>query len=82
MGPHASEREGERVLGGTARLGGGGRTDRRRVRWCFSDGSPILGGWGGGLARVGVGGNDGGVNFTSGDLEEAHHGEVAGLSWR
>jgi hypothetical protein len=24
MGPHASEREGERVLGGTARLGGGG----------------------------------------------------------
>jgi hypothetical protein len=22
MGPHASEREGERVLGGTARLGG------------------------------------------------------------
>jgi hypothetical protein len=36
------------------------------------------GGWGGGEARVGIGGHGGGVNLAGGGLERSVHGEVAG----
>lgn len=45
----------------------------------FDDGSPPVA-RGGGLAWAGIGGHGGGVDFTSGDLEEANHGEATELS--
>jgi hypothetical protein len=39
---------------------------------------PVLGGRGGGLARVGVGGHGGGVNLAGGHSGWPVHGEVAG----
>jgi hypothetical protein len=47
-------------------------------RW-FSAGDPVLGGRGGGLARAGVGGHDGGEDFVDGGSKRADHGKVAGL---
>jgi hypothetical protein len=73
--PRASE-------GGTA-LGvdRGGSAERKPAaearRW-FSAGDPVPGGWGGGEARVRIGGHGGGVNLAGGGLEWSVHGEVAG----
>jgi hypothetical protein len=48
------------------------------VRRWFYDGDPVLGGWGGREACVGVEGHGGGVNLTDRHLGWPVHGEVAG----
>jgi hypothetical protein len=65
------------ALGGD---GGSGRDEKSvaGVRRWFSAGDPVLGGWGGGEARVGVGSHGGGVNLTSRHLGWPVHGEVVG----
>jgi hypothetical protein len=87
--------------GGTALGGDGGSAERKPIagarRWFsagarrrFSAGDPALGGWGGGEARVGIGGHGGGVNLVGGGLERsvrcdlagARGGEVAGEAYR
>jgi hypothetical protein len=49
-----------------------------RARRRFSTGDLVPSGWGGGVARVGVGGHGGGVNLTGGHLRWSVHGAVAG----
>jgi hypothetical protein len=60
--------------------GGVGREENRPLE--LDGGSPLVtrfrGGWGGGEARVGIGGHGGGVNLAGGGLERSVHGEVAG----
>jgi hypothetical protein len=75
-GPRANE--GETTLGGrrgSVREGKPVAGARRR----FSAGDPVPGGWGGGVARVGVGvgGQGGGFNLTGGHTGWSVHGEVA-----
>jgi hypothetical protein len=77
VGPRANEGGGNIVRG--ARRGFGWEEKPvARVRWWFSAGDPVPGGWGGGEARVGVGGHGGGVNLTDMCLGWLVHGEVAG----
>jgi hypothetical protein len=75
--------------GGTALGGDGGSAERKPTagarRWFsagarrrFSASDPAPGGWGGGEARVGIGGHGGGVNLVGGGLERSVRGDVAG----
>jgi hypothetical protein len=75
-GPHASEGEGETKLGGRDGRSGRERKPVAGARRQFSASDPVLGGWGGGEARVG--GHGGGVNLTDRHLGWPVHGEVAG----
>jgi hypothetical protein len=51
----------ETVLGGKTGRSGQGEKPVARVRRRLSAGDPVLGGWGGGGACVGVGGHGGGA---------------------
>jgi hypothetical protein len=77
MGPCASEGEGETVLGARR---GSGREGKpvAGARHQFSVGDPVLGGWGGGEAWVGVGGHGGGLNLTDRHFGWPVHSEVEG----
>jgi hypothetical protein len=76
--PRASEGEGKTTLGGRDEGSGWEGKLVAGVRWWFSDGDPVPGGWGGGEAQVGVGGHGGGVNLTDRHLGWPVHGEVVG----
>ena len=76
-GPRASEGEGNNVRGRDGEIRPGEKPVVGVRRW-FYDGDPVLGGWGGGEAWVGVEGHGGGVNLTDMHLGWPVHGEVAG----
>jgi hypothetical protein len=57
----------------------GGKAGRRWARRRFAAGGPVLGPWGGGLARAGAGDSNGRLNLARGGWEGAVRGEVAEL---
>jgi hypothetical protein len=68
VGPHASEAGGGDGVKGKTGSGREGKPIAGARQW-FSVGDPVPGGWGGGVAQVGVGGHGGGVNLAGGGLE-------------
>jgi hypothetical protein len=79
---HMPARGGERRQGEKRGPPAVGRNRPLRSRRRFFTGDPILGGWGGGIARAGVGGHGGGVNLAGGSSGRPVHGAVVGSSVR